>query len=519
MSAERFFGDTLLIPPYAAFLSLALLLFHWSVKGLSKRRSPIRLEDAEVELSLNEHVSTIRVAPGRVITLFWWLRVAGCLGLLGLSLASRWYSGAHESEASVPAVPESALVFCFLYTTLLAAIPLIVKKDSTLVALHRNIVLLVTLAVYSYRDVYPLLTYTKEPMDRADGPLLWVKIGLLVLVAVVIPLFTPRQDYLSAQREANPEQVASLASLFTYAFLDRVIFSAYKNPKFTDKSLPTLADYDAAHYLKSQSFGNLDRFSGAKRSHIFWGMMKTFRWDYASLLMVSLVDMVTALASPVAINRLLNYIEKGGEGAVIRPWFWIALLFTGPFVHSLATNRYEFIASRLSVRVEAILTQLIFEHSLRIRPQSEKSVQGQDPKQKDSMIGKMNNLITTDLANVIAARDFPKLLVQVPLRIALTIFFLYEVLGWSAFVGLAVIIVCMPIPGLVGKTMHYYQKEKMKRTDGRVSRVVEAVNLMRMIKLLGWERKMQKEIHEKRVEEMKWSWKLTLFTVPVNVTK
>ena len=104
----------------------------------------------------------------------------------------------------------------------------------------------------------------------------------------------------------------------------------------------------------------------------------------------------------------------------------------------------------------------------------------------------MNNLITTDLANVIAARDFPKLLVQVPPRIALTVFFLYEVLGWryersevlvshhclcycsvSAFVGLAVIIVCMPIPGLVGKTMHYYQKEKMKRTDGRVSRVVE----------------------------------------------
>ncbi|KAK7041927.1 hypothetical protein VNI00_008909 [Paramarasmius palmivorus] len=515
MGVERFFGDTLLIPPYAAFLSLALLLFQWSVKGLSKRPSPIRLDDVEVDASLNEHISTIRVTPGRVITLFWWLRVVGCLGLLGLSLVSYRYSGVQESEPSVPAVPESALVFCFLYTTFLAAIPLIVKKDSTLVALHRNIVLLVTLVVYSYRDVYPLLTYTKEPMDKADGPLLWAKIGVLVLVAVVIPLFTPRQDYLSVQEEANPEQVASLASLFTYTFLDQVIFSTYKSPKFTDKSLPSLADYDAARYLKSQSFGNLDRFSGAKKSHIFWGMMKTFRWDYASLLMVSLVDMVTALASPVAINRLLNYIEKGGEGAVIRPWFWIALLFTGPFVHSLATNRYGFIAARLSVRIEAILTQLVFEHSLRIRPQSEKSAQGQDPKQKNS-IGKMNNLITTDLANVIAARDFPKLLVQVPPRIALTIFFLYEVLGWSAFVGLAIIIVCMPIPGLVGKIVHHYQKEKMRRTDDRVSRVVEAVNLMRMIKLLGWEKRMQKGIHEKRVEEMEWSWKLTLSTLPID---
>lgn len=30
-------------------------------------------------------------------------------------------------------------------------------------------------------------------MDISEGPLLWVKLGLLTLVAVVIPLFIPRQ--------------------------------------------------------------------------------------------------------------------------------------------------------------------------------------------------------------------------------------------------------------------------------------------------------------------------------------
>lgn len=54
-------------------------------------------------------------------------------------------------------------------------------------------VLVVTLGVYTYRDIWPFATYTEEPADIEEGYLIWAKIVALVVTAVLIPLFIPTQ--------------------------------------------------------------------------------------------------------------------------------------------------------------------------------------------------------------------------------------------------------------------------------------------------------------------------------------
>jgi len=195
-------------------------------------------------------------------------------------------------------------------------------------------------------------------------------------------------------------------------------------------------------------------------------------------------------------------------------------MFSGPLLRNLCFNWYIFIATRTLVRTEGLLTQLVFEHSLRIRMKAETdpekeslvaitaastpdtaSVAGSEagsssgdrvsestavgsrevsnksqatstaPKGKskdtssilssssatklakkeangaNNLIGKINNLVTTDLSNVVDARDFllvggwtnfPSLafptdyplVLYVPLQITFCIIFLYKLLGW-----------------------------------------------------------------------------------------
>jgi len=150
-------------------------------------------------------------------------------------------------------------------------------------------------------------------------------------------------------------------------------------------------------------------------------------------------------------------------------------MFSGPLLRNLCFNWYIFIATRTLVRTEGLLTQLVFEHSLRIRMKAETdlekekeppatpdtaSIAGSEtesssgdrvsestaigsreasnksqatstaPKGKskdtssisssssatklakkeangaNNLIGKINNLVTTDLSNVVDARDF-----------------------------------------------------------------------------------------------------------------
>ena len=62
--------------------------------------------------------------------------------------------------------------------------------------------LLLTLGVYVYRDIWPLATYFLQPEDRAEGNILWIKISLLAVTAIIIPLFIPNA-YIPADPKVN----------------------------------------------------------------------------------------------------------------------------------------------------------------------------------------------------------------------------------------------------------------------------------------------------------------------------
>jgi hypothetical protein len=180
----------------------------------------------------------------------------------------------------------------------------------------------------------------------------------------------------------------------------------------------------------------------------------------------------------LTIHYCLSYLETGGADTSIQPWFWLFWLLVGPIVRNICFQWYLFIATRTLVRTEGLLTQLVFEHSLRIRLKAEASneriednltvvgtqdsasvtegtsidsnsgerasqssqastpvsrdsssnsqstsnvpVKGKDlstfksdtksatkdKKEAQNLIGKINNLVTTDLGNIVDGRDF-----------------------------------------------------------------------------------------------------------------
>ncbi|KAG2113689.1 ABC transporter type 1, transmembrane domain-containing protein, partial [Suillus clintonianus] len=103
-----------------------------------------------------------------------------------------------------------------------------------------------------------------------------------------------------------------------------------------------------------------------------------------------------------------------------------------------------------------------------------------------------------------------------PLQVGMCIWFLYEILGWSAFAGLAVMILLFPLPGYVAQKIQNVQVEKMHKTDARVQTVTETMNVLRMIKLFGWEEKIDTRISEKREVELVWTWKTKILELVNN---
>ncbi|KAL5534538.1 hypothetical protein ACEPAG_1001 [Sanghuangporus baumii] len=605
--------NTLLFPAYLAALSAVFIILK-GVLGLKPVRSlvtrafrrPITEEtDDGIGQDVPEHGGIladikmhIDAKGGPVIFTYKMLRLLGCLTLVGLTIATlvidetdrqtgfleilkkkkKKKKHARSDEFTEAEWLQVAVCLTYTYTSFLALASVAVKRHWSRTAnAHAVSVLLFTWVIFMYRDIWPLATYDLQPADMLDM-LLWPKFVVLTATAVAIPLLIPRPympvDPKDPATEPNSEQTAPLLSLILYSFLDPVIFKAYRIPHLPASELPPLADYDRAKNLKNRSFRYLDPFAGAKRGHLFFGLMKVFRGEYLGIVTMTVVRVLAMFSSPIGIKQLLNFLETGGSDATVRPWIWVAWLFLGPIISTAAMQWYIFLTTGTLVRCEGIITQLVFEHALRIRmkaqtssaspsgpstvtstpdtvsiAESETSTEatilngneigpsnasiksdsgkgkGKDskdalgdsaPKSKsstDNLVGKLNNLITTDLTNIVEGRDFPMLIIQSPLMIAIGIAILYNFLGWSAFVGLGVMALLFPIPGYVAKLIQTVQVERMKKTDERVQTVTETMNVIRMIKLFGWEPKMNKQVAEKRDEELKFIWKRQLLDI------
>ncbi|KAI5124482.1 hypothetical protein M0805_008364 [Coniferiporia weirii] len=634
---ETTWKTELLFPAYFAILSTITLVLYavgssGPVRSLWARLSPSRKDitqdegeydqqddlPMEIEVSPRAGIVADIVAHtdamgGPRIFLFKTLRLAGCLVLVGLTIVTLM-TDEHEREDDVPDVlsqkrkgirnetsapgtfvdlewVQVSLCLVYSYFVFLALVSITIRNRwAGLANTHLVLLLLVAWGVFAYRDFWPLATYTQHPADLSEGWIMWAKLIVLTLNAIAIPMLMPRPyiplDPNDPKLPPNPEQTASLLSFNLYAFLDPIIFEACRVPHLSADQFPPLADYDHTKNLVKRSFNHLDPFSGAGKGHLFFGLMRVFRREYTGITFMIILKAATMYASPIGINRLLNYLETGGEGAVVRPWVWISWLFFGPFLGTVAMQYYIFLTTGTLVRCEGIITQLVFEHALRIRmkaetssdkPGSVASSTSQTPdtasiaesdahtestavngegnvcasgsgdesplsssastksnaskgKGKDghstsgrsaslkpetnaptstsdtgNLVGKLNNLITTDLQNIVEGRDFMMLTCQSPILVGAGIWFLYIILGWSAFVGMAIMLALFPLPGYIAKLTQRVQVEKMKKTDARVQDVTEMINVSRMIKLFGWEEKMRAKCGEKREEELKWN--------------
>ncbi|KAI9431381.1 hypothetical protein H4582DRAFT_2085045 [Lactarius indigo] len=595
----------LLIPSYLALLSVLVLLV-WAifssgpVRRLHGEYAPVAATrgDSGVPVSatragfmsaVKDHVEN---AGGSVIFTFQVLRLLVVLALLGLAIFSSVQEEGQQHVSPLSAVSALngrehegkhhyggdsltkrewlglTLRLTYLYMAFLGSMTLTAQRSHASVAsFHLSSLLLGTFSIYAYRDIWPLLTFTLSPVDASEGPLLWVRIGLLAFAAIVIPLLIPYQYIPDPLQVINPEQTASLLSMMLYTFLDPIVFLAYRVPHLSHDMLPPLADYD---YTKNL---HLDIFTGGPKRHIFWGFMVVFRREYVQLAIFVIIKVFSTLMAPFGMNRLLRYLETRGEDAFVRPWVWVAYIFLGPTLGTIAFQWYYFIVTGTLVRISAIVTQLVFEHALRIRVKAETSSSpsatpdatpdarsefttpdsgsiveidimseeaggssketrseqptvttsrikgkrkeevprsdsgregGYEPGDSSNLVGKMNNLVSTDLENLVEGRDFLLLVLYFPLQVVICIWFLYNILGWSAFVGMVVMVALFPIPGIVAGKIQKVQKEAAKRTDVRVQAATEAMGILRMIKLFGWEPKIAARLAEKREQELQY---------------
>ncbi|GAB5587578.1 hypothetical protein Unana1_02478 [Umbelopsis nana] len=127
---------------------------------------------------------------------------------------------------------------------------------------------------------------------------------------------------------------------------------------------------------------------------------------------------------------------------------------------------------------------------------------GKDATKGYSGIGMITNLMAIDTPRIGYVVGSLYLAYTTPISIAIATYYLYKLMGWSCLVGMAVIIISIPVNTLVQKQYSKVQERLMAARDNRVTLTNECLQAIRTIKFFAWEQSITDHIMEARHIEL-----------------
>jgi ABC-type multidrug transport system fused ATPase/permease subunit len=219
--------------------------------------------------------------------------------------------------------------------------------------------------------------------------------------------------------------------------------------------------------------------------------------------------------TPLSMNLLLRYVQQSKSPPFgLSPYLFVVLIFIAPVASSVSYQSALYRLAQLGLRLRALLRHAIYAKLLRIKAGggSEKHAEKGTADEQESAettsgggseaVGRVNNLAGTDIDTITSSLPSALQLFGVLPKLVVSLVFLYFLLGWSAFIALASIVLLAPISVIVSCCYSAVQEQIMKATDKHITLVQELLNSIRTLKMFAWEEPSMKHIGEVRDMEL-----------------
>ena len=331
--------------------------------------------------------------------------------------------------------------------------------------------------------------------------------------------------------------------LFTYT--TKVVMLGYTSESLEIGDLPILPGNRRATYIfsKMKEATKKYKIKSARPGSGLQLAWQVFRANFKMFGVIAVLVSISALLYYVPalfLKLFVSYLEMDPDRS--NPaWGWVycAGLFGFNAMAFLVTDQmWSLSTTSLQVAIRIQLNSILFSKTL-VRKDVASSTPSKSEEDKDD-IGKTKaddeedgeedfsskaqimTLMTTDVDRVsqfanhfftligmslsvlslrlLYSHVFP----DAPIEIIIGIVFLYDLLGVSCFVGLAVACIFIPLNHFASKVVVFAQNNLMEARDQRVALMNEVLGSIRMLKLMAWERPFEARILKVRERDLKY---------------
>ncbi|KAG0286811.1 Canalicular multispecific organic anion transporter 2, partial [Linnemannia gamsii] len=280
------------------------------------------------------------------------------------------------------------------------------------------------------------------------------------------------------QSQGGRYEKANLFSRISFHFLQPILREGYKGP-LSGKDIEGMMP----HRIKTEySYELLNN-----------------RWQRALPLPLRIL--------PVLLNQVLNFIESysSDEPQPVSLGIILAFgMFFSSVLSALCLGQFYQTAINIGVEIRTALIAMVYRKSLRLSNAAKQS----------NTAGEIGNHMSVDAERWLHAVTSMPTLISIPYEIALALWLLYNQIGWSIFIGLALIIVLMSTQGFIVKAYMKAKIKKMAAADNRMRLMNEILAGIKIVKLYGWEDSFKQRVTTYRDEELvnlKFFGKLQVF--------
>ncbi|CAH0712839.1 unnamed protein product, partial [Brenthis ino] len=221
-------------------------------------------------------------------------------------------------------------------------------------------------------------------------------------------------------------------------------------------------------------------------------------------LIFAIFDCSIRLSIPMCLEGLINYFSPSHAGIKTYEAYLYALGVVG-FMAINATMMHPMLLFLLdmAMKIRVACCSLIYRKLLRL----DLTAGG---KASEGLAGHVINLLTTDAQRFDMASLFMVDLIRTPIESVIIIYLMYRQIGVATFIGVAFLLMFIPLQGYLGKISSRLRHQTTIRTDNRIRLMNEVIQSIEAIKMYAWESAFAGIIGQARRKEMniikKMSW-------------
>ncbi|XP_065055747.1 multidrug resistance-associated protein 1-like [Rhopilema esculentum] len=230
-----------------------------------------------------------------------------------------------------------------------------------------------------------------------------------------------------------------------------------------------------------------------KKPSMWLVLAKCFGWTFFLGAILKFFHDVLLFVNPYLLRLIIQYVEGRGPQDEWRGYILALGLFLVATLQSMFLQQYFDKAVITGLRVRSAFLGIVYRKMLRLSNKG----------RSDFTTGEMVNLMSVDASKFQDITTYLNMVWSAPFQIITTLIFLYNLMGWSIFAGVAIMALLLPLNYFVSKKIKATQTMLMKQKDQRIKIMNDVLSGIKVVKLYAWEESFEAKIAKLRSSEMK----------------